>query len=427
MDRTPILNSHSSEPGRVGYDAYFSQHPGPPVTTSVTTVPEPKLTATPLSADQPDLPTTSAASAPAHETTVMAESDMRNVGGTSASVPVPERAGRSSDLVPLPENLPAALSSPELLVGVTAYRPARLRSTRGVRGALNKVGFRFGLSPAEQRTEERRNRIRHQLTATFQVAVISVKGGAGRTTATAVLGSTFANLRADRVVAIDANPDFGDLASRTGRHPYGLTLRDLARASGVEAFSAVQAFTSTNTADLATVASPWTTESNEAMSGAEFDNAAAILRRHYNLLFVDCGTGVLHPATQAVLAASNAVVVVTPASVRGVAGAASTLSWLGSHGLERLVGRSTIIVVHQHPAKPIVDVDAVEHLFASIRRPTTVVPFDQHLAEGGLIDMRLLDPATRLAFEELAASIADGFPSYVVGGARGADDAGAWA
>lgn len=315
------------------------------------------------------------------------------------------------------EVLPATLTSMDLLAEISAANRARLRSTSGVRGALNKVGFNLGLSPTEQRTEERRARIRRRLTNTYQIAVVSVKGGVGRTTTVATLGSTFADVRPDRVVAVDANPDFGDLAARTSPHPYGLTLRDLVESENVDAFSAVQFFASVNAADLAVLASPWTTEATQAMSGREYASAAEILSRHYNLLLVDCGTGVLDSVTGTVLRMSDAIVVVTAATVGGVKGAVATLNWLNSHGLQHLIAQSAIAIVQHQRAKPVVEIGAIEELFATARRPTYVLPYDPHLAEGGEIDLRLLDGETVLAFEELAAGLADGFPGYRPGSA----------
>ncbi|MFF3569911.1 AAA family ATPase [Nocardia jiangxiensis] len=345
----------------------------------------------------------------------------------SAKIPETSRAAEQPDAAPptarVPDRvnydtaarvevLPAALTSVDLLADIAAARRAQLKSQSGMRGALNKVGFNLGLSPAEQRTENRRGRIRRQLTSTYQIAVISVKGGVGRTTVSAALGSTFASLRPDRVVGIDANPDFGDLPTRTCRHPYGLTLRDLAQARNLDAFSAVHSFTSINNSDLAVIASPWNTEATEALSGQEYTTAVEVLRRHYNLLIVDCGTGVLDSVTNAVLRTSDAVVVVTPATVGGVKGAVATLNWLNSHGLHQLIAKSIIAIVRHHAARPTVEVDEIEKLFASAQRPTRLVPYDEHLAEGGEIDLRLLESDTALAFEELAAAVADGFPSY---------------
>ncbi|MBF6338310.1 MinD/ParA family protein [Nocardia abscessus] len=327
--------------------------------------------------------------------------------------------------MPRVEVLPAALSSIELLADISAVKRAQLRSNSGVRGALNKVGFNLGLSPAEQRAEDRKTRIRRQLTTTYQIAVISVKGGVGRTTTAATLGSTFASLRPDRVVAIDANPDFGDLSTRTCRHPYGLTLRDLAQSQNLDAFSAVQSFTSINSADLAVIASPWSTEATEALSGREYSTAVEILRKHFNLLVVDCGTGVLDSATATVLQTSDAVVVVTPATVGGVTGAVATLNWLSTHGMQHLIAKSIVGIVHHQPLKPTVEVDAIEKLFETAQRPTCVLPYDAHLAEGGEIDLRLLEKETLLAFEELAAWLADGFPGYL-SGADNSGDRGGW-
>lgn len=329
---------------------------------------------------------------------------------------VPDRIARTGYDTPRVEILPPALASPEMLADIAAVRQAHLRSNAGVRGALNKVGFNFGLSPAEQRAEDRRTRIRRQLTAPYQIAVLSVKGGVGRTTTAATLGSVFAKLRPDRVAAVDANPDFGDLATRTARHPYGLTLRDLAQSTQrLDSFSAVHAYTSVNTADLAVIASPWNTDASEALTGDEYSTGVEILRRHYNLLVVDCGTGVLDSATNTVLRTSDAVVVVTPATVGGVTGAVATLNWLSSHGFDHLIAASVVAIVQQHPVKPTVEVSAIEKLFATAQRPTCQIPFDPHLAEGGEIDLRLLDKETRLAFEELAAGLADDFPGYTAG------------
>ncbi|MFI6361136.1 AAA family ATPase [Nocardia sp. NPDC050630] len=336
---------------------------------------------------------------------------------------VPDRIDRTA--TPQVEVLPAALTSMDLLADISAANRAKLQSSTGVRGALNKVGFRLGLSPAEQRAEDRRARIRTQLNTPYQIAVISVKGGVGRTTTAATLGSTFAALRPDRVVAIDANPDFGDLPTRTAPHPYGLTLRDLAQASNLEAFSTVQSFMSINSADLATIASPWTIEANEALSGHEYATAVEVLRRHFNLLLVDCGTGVLDSVTLSVLKTSDAVVVVTPPTVGGVKGAVATLNWLSSHGMQHLIAKSVVSIVHQQPSKPVVDVAAIEKLFATGQRPTCILPFDDHLAEGGEIDLRLVDKETLLAFEELAAGLADGFPNYL-GGTSGGRATGGW-
>lgn len=311
--------------------------------------------------------------------------------------------------------LPATIVTPELLSGVAVAKPVALRSQRGVRGALNKVGFRFVLSGAEQRIEERRERIRRRLVNTYRIAVISVKGGVGRTTTTAALGSTFAHLRPDRVVAVDASPHFGDLAARTRRHMYGLTLRDLAQVDRHASFSAVQAYLSINSADLATAAAPWSTETSQALTAPEYLAATEVLSRHFSLLLIDCHTDVLDATTRTVLQHCDAAVVVTPATVSGLTGAAATLNWLGAHGYEQLVRHALVAVTHQHPGKPAIAVDTITELFSAAGRPSVILPFDPHLAEGGEIDLRRLREETRIALEDVAAALADEFPGFILG------------
>ncbi|WP_280396315.1 MinD/ParA family ATP-binding protein [Nocardia brasiliensis] len=444
MDRAPNLNGERNDSGqaRSGYDAYFAGNPGSASAASPPAqAPEPRgyvpagqavvgrpAAEPPQPAHHPAEPDPAAAAPAVEAHSAGPLEQIRNnppAPHPPHLQPTPPRpaqyAEHRTEAAASVEVLPAVLSSSDLLAEIAATRRAQLRSNSGMRGALNKVGFRLGLSPAEQRTEQRRGRIRRQLTASYQIAVVSVKGGAGRTTAVATLGSTFAALRPDRVVAIDANPGFGDLAVRTRRHPYGLTLRDLAHGTRVDAFSAVSAYTSINTSDLAVVACPWTPESTEALSGQEYAAGVEVLRRHYNLLLVDCGTGVLDSVTGTVLRSSDAVVVITPATVGGVSGAVATLNWLNTHGLHHLAARSIVAIAHHHADKPIVDIEAIEQLFATVQRPTCQLPYDPHLAEGGEIDLRLLGNDTLLAFEDLAAWLADGFPGYLF---EGGDDPG---
>ncbi|MEK8172751.1 AAA family ATPase [Streptomyces sp. M19] len=51
----------------------------------------------------------------------------------------------------------------------------------------------------------------------YRIAVISLKGGVGKTTTTTALGATLATERQDKVIAIDANPDAGTLGRRVRR------------------------------------------------------------------------------------------------------------------------------------------------------------------------------------------------------------------
>lgn len=316
---------------------------------------------------------------------------------------------------PTSEPPPRALVVPtslELHADAALRRQAKLRSTTGMRGVLNKMGFNLGVSAAERGALDRREVIRTALPTMYQLGVISVKGGVGRTTLTGVLGSTFASMRSDRVIAVDANPHFGDLANRIARNGYGLTMRDLVHANDADLFSKVLGYTATNSADLSVLAAPWRNEVSDPLAGDEYDKAVDILRRHFNLALVDTGTGIMDSATERVLASSTALLVVASTVFSAVNGAVATFNWLHAHGLQHLIAKSTVALVDLRPSQPDIDVDAVEQLFAGLHRPTYRIPYDAHLAEGGPIDLRLLDKRTLGAVEHLAAGLAADFASH---------------
>src|SRR5437016_6077867 len=59
-----------------------------------------------------------------------------------------------------------------------------------------------------------------RLTRCATIAVISPKGGVGKTTTAALLGTLLAMIRSDRVIAVDSNPDYGTLGrSLAPEHP----------------------------------------------------------------------------------------------------------------------------------------------------------------------------------------------------------------
>ena len=83
---------------------------------------------------------------------------------------------------------------------------ARLRAASG--GLIT-----FGASKTDRQLSMLVQRARN-IHGDFRLAVMSVKGGVGKTTTTVGLGSAFASLRGDRVIAVDANPTSGTLARR---------------------------------------------------------------------------------------------------------------------------------------------------------------------------------------------------------------------
>lgn len=242
-----------------------------------------------------------------------------------------------------------------------------------------------------------------------KIAVLSLKGGVGKTTVTAALGSTFASLRGDRVIAVDANPDRGTLSNKLPLDTDS-TVRDLLqRGAGVQRYSDVRAFTSQARSRLEVLASDADPAVSEAFSAADYRSVLDVLERFYNLVLTDCGTGLMHSAMSGVLTSADALVIVSSGSVDGARSASATMDWLEAHGYSDLVAKSVTVVNAARPRAGKVDLDRVIEHFARRSRAVQLIPFDAHLEEGAEIDMERLRPATQLALMELAATMADGF------------------
>ena len=67
------------------------------------------------------------------------------------------------------------------------------------------------------------------------------------------------------------------------------------------------------------------------------ERAIELLERHYNLVCLDTGTGVLESATRGILDAADQIVVVSAPSLDGARAASSTLDWLEQNGYQHLV------------------------------------------------------------------------------------------
>jgi MinD-like ATPase involved in chromosome partitioning or flagellar assembly len=219
----------------------------------------------------------------------------------------------------------------------------------------------------------------------------------------------FANLRGDRVIAVDANPDRGTLIERVPRQS-GATVRHLLEARDrVTRYGDVRAFTSQSPTRLEVLASDADPSASSALSEQDYRDTVDTLERFYNLILTDCGTGLLHSAMVGVLGLADSLIVVSSASLDGARSASATLDWLEHHGYDDLVRRCVAVISTVHPGGGNVDVDRLEEHFASRCRTVARIPFDPHLEEGAIIDLDELQPATYDAYLRLAADIGDGF------------------
>ena len=245
----------------------------------------------------------------------------------------------------------------------------------------------------------------------YRIALLSLKGGVGKTTITATLGATFASIRGDRVVAVDANPDRGTLSQKVPLETPA-TVRHLLRdAEGIERYSDVRSYTSQGPSRLEVLASESDPAVSEAFSADDYARTLEVLERFYSLVLTDCGTGLMHSAMSSVLAKADVLIVISSGSVDGARSASATLDWLDAHGHEDMVRNSIAVINAVRPRSGKVDMQKVVDHFSRRCRAVRLVPFDPHLEEGAEINLDLLKRETREALIELAAIVADGFPN----------------
>ncbi|GAA4541494.1 MinD/ParA family ATP-binding protein [Amycolatopsis samaneae] len=326
--------------------------------------------------------------------------------------PMPQPGAPQPGVLPQPQGGKHAAGPVDELATAHLVKQVKRPPQTGWRKVLYKGTGKLvnpGESPADVRRRELIARVNQPLRGCYKIAMLSLKGGVGKTTATTTLGSTFASLRGDRVVAVDANPDRGTLSQKIAIETTA-TVRHLLRdADRITRYSDVRSYTSQGSSRLEILASEQDPAVSEAFSEEDYRRTVNLLEHFYNIVLTDCGTGLMHSAMKGVLDVADALVVVSSGSVDGARSASATLDWLEAHGYGELVKRSVAVINSVRPKGGSVDLDKLAAHFGAKVRAVCRIPFDPHLEEGAEIELDRLNSDTRLSLLELAATVADGF------------------
>lgn len=270
---------------------------------------------------------------------------------------------------------------------------------------------RVGESAANLRRRDLVNRVRTPVAGGHhRVAVMSLKGGVGKTTTVVGLGATLASLRGDRVIAVDANPDRGTLSDKV-RLETAATVRDLlTERDQVSRYADIRAFTSQAPSRLEVLASDRDPGVSVAFSADDYRQVCRMLEHYYSICITDCGTGLLHSAMAGVLQLADHIILVSSPSVDGARSASATLDWLDAHEYGDLVRDAVVVLSAIRPrSKSTVDLDRLEQHFAARCRAVIRIPYDPHLEEGAEVELDLLSGETAEAYLTLGAVVGDGF------------------
>ncbi|MBW1601215.1 AAA family ATPase [Streptomyces sp. JJ66] len=267
--------------------------------------------------------------------------------------------------------------------------------------------FRLGARKEEAERQRKLELIRTPVLSCYRIAVISLKGGVGKTTTTTALGATLATERQDKVIAIDANPDAGTLGRRVRRET-GATIRDLVTAiPHLTSYMDIRRFTSQAPSGLEILANDVDPAVSTTFNDEDYRRVIDVLGQQYPIILTDSGTGLLYSAMRGVLDLADQLIVISTPSVDGASSASTTLDWLAAHGYGELVQRSLTVISGVRETGKMIRVEDIVAHFKTRCREVVVVPFDEHLSAGAELDLDLMRPRTREAYFNLAALIAE--------------------
>jgi MinD-like ATPase involved in chromosome partitioning or flagellar assembly len=281
-------------------------------------------------------------------------------------------------------------------------RPA----ANGTTGRLRRRMQRLLVSQREREEAELERRIRTQppVTRPNTIALISPKGGVGKTTSTFIAGNLLATHLKVRAVAVDANPDFGTLArlAPDDRRSERSLADLLADADRLNTAAELTPYVSRLPTGLHVLGAPRDAELTASLGPDRYGELVAFLATFYEVVLLDLGTGVAGPLARFAIDRADQVVLVT------------TPEWVTS----TVVLDALLYLQHDHTTVAInkaelnsAAVDVIEGRFrAEHLHRTVTIPFDDQLAtmlDTGTYALEALGRRTRLAVKRLGLAVAD--------------------
>ncbi|WP_425174701.1 MinD/ParA family ATP-binding protein [Mycobacterium sp.] len=332
---------------------------------------------------------------------------MTNPWQPAPNSPEPARHSRRQGTESRPQQPDSVSSTLRISDMVT---PRKIPPGSGWRKFVYNASFRginLGESPGERHYRELQARIRRHIRKQYVIGVVSGKGGVGKTTMTACIGAVFRECRPENVVAIDAAPGFGTLSGRIDEAPpgdYTAVLND----TDVQGYADIREHLGQNNLGLDVLAGNRASDQPRPLVPSMFTGVLSRLRRSHTVIVVDTSDDLEHPVMKAVFDACDTLVFVSGLTADTSLPVTRSIDLLRSMGYHELVSRSLVIL---NDNRNEYDADARTYLterFAQSGATVEFMPYDPHLAKGGIIDTQHeLRKKTRLRLFEITAELAD--------------------
>ena len=345
---------------------------------------------------------------------------------TGPSAPATERAPSSPEPVPTAPDSSPAPAHPHpttplpTLDDLMADRPAPPTgpAKTGWRAALGRVTGGLiapGPGPAELSHRLAVQSVQRSLRGPKTVVIVNPKGGAHKTTATLLLSATFGTHRGGYVLAWDNNETRGTLGWRStpARHTNTAVdlLRDLHRFDEIRSARVGDLdnyVRSQGDAQFDVLASDEDAASAASIDADAFNRMHHTLSRFYRILCIDTGNNTRASNWRAAIDAADQLLIISTIREDTSQSAAWLVDSLRATGHEALVENAVTVLAAPSRTPDAALRDRLHRHFSKLTRAVLDVPHDPALVAGGPVAYDALSPASRTAWLQVTAAVADG-------------------
>jgi MinD-like ATPase involved in chromosome partitioning or flagellar assembly len=257
-----------------------------------------------------------------------------------------------------------------------------------------KRQFSAARTSAREREEAELDRELHShpgVSRANTIAVLSPKGGVGKTTCTFLLGNLMCSHLGIRAVAVDANPDFGNLAALgPGTRRVERSLADLVDdIDGLRTAAELRPYVSQQPTGLHVIGAPERPAARAGLTAESLGDALALLGQFYEVVLLDLGAGITGPLVRLAVQRADQLLLVSTADP------VTADKVLGS--LAHIDHERTTLVLNQARGR-------------GGGHRSVAVPHDERLhtmLDSGTFSLEALRPDTRMAVKALGLAVAE--------------------